>query len=400
MEPMNLHFDVRDIFRAPRLALSGKKIWIFLVSNIIGYVSYFILNYLALALSGQSFSETWTSQGLYPCLYLVNGPWYAWVLFWISILNWFFAIHLACTAVSRVTYKQLKGDEFYSANDAWQYVRKHWHPIIFTSVSMSLIMIFFVGMAIVFALFGKIPYIGEFLFALPYLLYFFGAVFTVYTAVVFVVSFIYTPAIVGTIEEDTMGTVFNSYSITWSQSWRLIVYHLILLPLSAFSVSIFKLASFYGIKLINTVFGHEALMGSKLIEIVGSAAHIVWPQNLLISIANSCGVNCWTWCGSACNISNHLDNFYSFFIPAASVDISGTECIAAFFIGIFLFLITLSFFSYFLSVLSVGETLMFTIFRNKSDNDNILERKDEEELEVEAVDDIRDDEGKDYDSKV
>ena len=199
MEPMNLHFDARDIFRAPRLALSGKKIWIFLVSNIIGYVSYFILNYLALALSGQSFSETWTSQGLYPCLYLVNGPWYAWVLFWISILNWFFAINLACTAVSRVTYKQLKGDEFYSANDAWQYVRKHWHPIIFTSVSMSLIMIFFVGMAIVFALFGKIPYIGEFLFALPYLLYFFGAVFTVYTAVVFVVSFIYTPAIVGTI---------------------------------------------------------------------------------------------------------------------------------------------------------------------------------------------------------
>ena len=36
---------------------------------------------------------------------------------------------------------------------------------------------------------------------------------------------------------------------------------------------------------------------------------------------------------------------------------------------------------------------MFTIFRNKSDNDNILERKDEEELEEEAVDDIRDDKG-------
>ena len=125
----------------------------------------------------------------------------------------------------------------------------------------------------------------------------------------------------------------------------------------------------------------------------GSAAHIVWPKDLLIAIANSCGVNCWTWCGSTCNISNHLDNFYSFFIPVASVDISGTECIAAFFIGIFLFLITLSFFSYFLSVLSIGETLMFTIFRNKSDNDNILERKDEEELEVEAVDDIMDDGG-------
>ena len=52
MEPMNLHFDVRDIFRSPRLALSGKKIGIFLFANIIGYSAYFILNYIALALSG------------------------------------------------------------------------------------------------------------------------------------------------------------------------------------------------------------------------------------------------------------------------------------------------------------------------------------------------------------
>ena len=46
-------------------------------------------------------------------------------------------------------------------------------------------------------------------------------------------------------------------------------------------------------------------------------------------------------------------------------------------------ILTLTFFSYFLSILSVGETIMLTIFRNKSDDDNILERKDEEELEAE-----------------
>ena len=214
MEPMNLHFDVRDIFRAPRLALSGKKIWIFLVANVIGYVAYFILNYIALALSGQPFGETWASQGLYPCLYGNDAPWYAWVLFWGGVIDWLIAIHLACTAVARVTYKQLKGDEFYSSGDAWRFVKKHWHPVVFTSISMALILVFFIGMAALFALFGKIPFVGEFLFALPYLLYFFGAVFTVYTSVVFLVSFIYTPAIVGTIEEDTMGAVFNSYSVT------------------------------------------------------------------------------------------------------------------------------------------------------------------------------------------
>ena len=87
-----------------------------------------------------------------------------------------------------------------------------------------LIALFFIVGAIIFALIGKIPYIGELLFALLYILYFFGSVFTVYTLVVFIASFIYSPAIVATMEEDTMGTVFQSYSITWSQPWRISYY--------------------------------------------------------------------------------------------------------------------------------------------------------------------------------
>ena len=81
-----------------------------------------------------------------------------------------------------------------------------------------------------------------------------------------------------------------------------------------------------------------------------------------------------------------LNDFYACFIPASSGSLSSTESAAAFIVGIFLFLITLSFFSYFLSILSVGETIMFTIFRKKSDDDNILDRKDEEELEEEDDD--------------
>jgi len=383
MEPMKLHFDVRDIFRAPRLALSGKKIWIFLVANFIGYSAYFILNYLAFALAGQSFGETWAAQGLYPCLYVTDAPWYACVLFWVGVIDWVIAIYLGCTAVSRVTYKQLKGDEFYSSRDAWAYVKKHWHPVIFTSVAMALILVFFVSMAALFALFGKLPFLGEFLFALPYLLYLFGAVFTVYTSVVFLVSLIYTPAIVGTIEEDTMGAVFNSYSITWSQPWRVIAYHIVLLPLAALAVGIFKLAAFYGVGLINIVFGHEWLMGEKLTNIVGTAAHTVWPQDLFNSIVAACSTTGSCCAGCSIDAVSALNNFYACFIPTAPASLSGTECVAAVIVGIFFMILTLTFFSYFLSILSVGETIMLTIFRNKSDDDNILERKDEEELEAE-----------------
>ena len=52
MEPMNLNFDFRDLFKSPRLALSGKKICIFIYANLLSYLIYFILNYIDLCPNG------------------------------------------------------------------------------------------------------------------------------------------------------------------------------------------------------------------------------------------------------------------------------------------------------------------------------------------------------------
>ena len=57
MGPLDLYFDVRDIFRAPRLALSGKKIWIFMVGNLGGFILYWVFSYLSIANAGVSFSD-------------------------------------------------------------------------------------------------------------------------------------------------------------------------------------------------------------------------------------------------------------------------------------------------------------------------------------------------------
>ena len=363
MGPMNLYFDVRDIFRAPRLALSGKKIFIFLIGLISGWIAYWLLTQVALGLAGISFASAWKEFGLYPCLYAAGcGPWYAQLIYWIGIIVWFLTINLACTAVARVTYKQLKGDEFYSSGDAWKYVKKHWHPVIFTSLSVAIIIIFFLIMATIFSLVGKIPWVGEFLFALPYLFYFFGSVFTVYTAVVLIASFVYTPAIVSAYEEDTMGAVFQSYSITWSQPWRIILYHLILLPLVYLAVYLFGIFWYGGYKLVNLIFGSEWIlgMGSKLSNIVGYASEIVFPS----------------FCGST--YSGLCEMF-----PVPGADMPFTHSAAGIIVAIFLFILFASVIAYGLSIISVGETLMFVIFKKKSDDDNLLERKDEEELEAE-----------------
>ncbi|HIA95287.1 MAG TPA: hypothetical protein EYO16_08400 [Candidatus Marinimicrobia bacterium] len=377
MGPMDLYFDVRDIFRAPRLALSGKKIWIFMIGNLAGFTLYWIFSYLSLALAGMSFGDALNQYGLYPCLYGNEAGWVAWVTYFIGLDAWIITIYLASTAVSRVTLKQLKGNDFFSAGDAWAYVQKHWHPIVFAPISIVLIIAFFLVFSGIFALMGKIPYLGEFLFAVPYLFYFFGSVFTIYTLFVLIISLHYTPAIVGAYEEDTMGTVFQSYSITWSQPWRVIGYHLVLIPLIEISVILFSWFWVAGYGLINYVFGCNWFMGAKLSGMVNYATSLVYPDWLCSFIAGCSG--CLTACLTAC-FSGCL-SFFNCSIPAASGTLSGSETVASVLLAISIFLVGLSVLSYGLSIISVGETLMFIIFKKKSDDDDLLQRKDEDELE-------------------
>ena len=114
----NLYYDFRDLFRAPRLALSGKKIWIFILGNIVGFISYWILSYASLILSGMSMQSSINKYGLYPCLFGNEAPTIAWIIYYIGISVWAIFVLFASTAVSRVTIKQLKGNDFFSSGDA------------------------------------------------------------------------------------------------------------------------------------------------------------------------------------------------------------------------------------------------------------------------------------------
>ena len=368
MQPMKLHFDVRDIFRAPRLALGGKKIWILLQANLVGYVSYFVLTHLSFLLGGWSIREVWVEYGLYPCLMGNDSGVVALVIWLLGCLAWFFSILLGATAVARVTYKQLKGDEFYSSGDAWKFVKKHWHAPVFTHLSIAVIALFFVVMAAIFALIGKIPFLGELFFGIPYLFWFFGSVFVAYTTVVLVVSIFFTHAVVGTMEEDTMGAVFQNYSITWSQPWRTLLYLPLIYTLVYAGMTIFSSFMCMGYGLINIVFGHDSLMGSKLHRMVSWASDMVLEP--ISPITQAFNIN---------DVHSYL--------PDASQALGPMEYFGAVFVALSLFLIVSTVLSYGLSVKVVAQTIAVVIFRMKTDEENLLERKDEEELELENEDD-------------
>ena len=365
-----LYFDIRDIFRTPRIALSGKKIWVNLIGLVLGWAIYYVLTYLALLANGQSIAEIWQTHHLFPCVFTTDLPiaWYSWIIAIVGIVIWVVIFLLSSLAVSRITYKQLKGDEFFSSGDSFKYIKKHGIASIMGPVSIILIMAFFIAMAIIAAWIAKWPVLDIIFLGLPYLLYFFVSTFVVYTAVVFAVSFILSPAIVGTAEEDTMETVFQSYSTLWSQPWRLVIYEAIVGALTAVATFVYGYALIFGYRLINYVFGQSWLMDGKLSRITEQASSYIFGANS--------------------SLTSLVSQVFRIYTPA-SLGFGGgyvltvTELITTIFVAIAILFIAGTVVSYLLTNFSVGQALIYIILRKKKDDEDLVERKDEDELKEE-----------------
>ena len=370
-EPESIHHNFIDLLGAPRRALRGKKIWTHLVGLVVGYGVFAILAYLALAVDGAAMSQAWNDYGLYPFIALGSSQLQsipAMVIYALGALFWLATTLLASTVVARITYKELKGDPFYSSGDGWTYTKKHWRSVVFSPFVIIMIILFMLIMAAIMALIGKLPYLGEIVFLGLYPLYFMGSLFTLYTGAVLVVLVLYVPAIVALWEEDTMGSLAQAYSITWSQPWRLVVYAGLLAIMVLAGLYLSGLVVTAGYRFLNFVFGPEWLMGSDL--------------DLMVAYAES-----FLFAGQ----NPALVPFPSPLLPSAALasnfdlgSLSGWQVFTGSALALLLLLLYASVVAYGLSIVSVGQALSFVIFKLRSDDEDLLQRKDEEELASEA----------------
>lgn len=384
-----LYFDFRDVFRAARLGLSGKKLWIQFLGLLIGYVGYLILAYVALLASKLSIGTIWATYHLFPVAVIDKFAWYSWVIYIVGIVFWLAVCLLAGNAVARVTYQQLKGDEFYSATDALKFARKNWKSILLSPLSLIGFIAFLIVCGIIVGLLGKIPYVGEFLFAIPVIFYFLVGIFVVFLGVVFLLSLALSPAIVATAEEDTLETVIQNFSTLWNQFWRLVVAEGLLGLIMFVGFYILSWGALYALLIVYRICGLGFLMGDKLNRIAGVAI-TYFPDRLGDLVVQKASV-IFPFLPSK---SSFVELFWTpgfFSLPklqAATGPMNGTELVASVIAGISLFLIVIAVISYPAAIGTVGQALIYIILRKKKDDENLLERKEEEgrpEAEREGV---------------
>lgn len=360
---VKLYFDFRDIFRAARYGFSGKKIGLQFLGLLLGYLGYACLTYIAMMVSGIGFAANWATYRLFPTIVTGGLSWYGWIIFLAGVIFFIIMWMMYSTATAKVTYQQLKGDDFYTAREALGFVNKNWKAIIFSPIMVIAIIIFLAVCGIIVGLIGKIPFVGELAVALFSIPIFGVALFLVFLMLVFFVGIIMGPAIVATAREDSFETMIQFFSSLWSQTWRFVIYNSLLGGITLAAVYAFGVFSYWALKMSYMICGWT--MGPKLHNM--AIAAIDW-------LPTKAGIwSLWTkgwWTGKLSLISIYR---------APQVQFQGAESVATVILGIFLVVILGLVLSYGLSTWTAGQTFIYLTLRKRKDDENLLDREDEEE---------------------
>ncbi len=347
-----LHFDIRDIFRVVRLGWSGKKIWIGLCGIVIAWLGYSILVSISHLAAGMSLGQVWQRYGLFPGAECVSQPWYSLVINVVAMLYALAVIFLTTCMMCKITFQQLKGDDFYSSGDAWKFLKSNWSGVLLGPIAVLALLVFFVVVGIIIGWVGGIiPVVGELLFALSFIPIFFAAIVAVSIAVALVVAVSMSPAIVGTVGEDTLEVVIQAFSLVWSQPWRLVIYCTwmkISVLIGASVLTSFVVATYWLLTKACGVF-----MGQKLANMLA-----------VVKSHDPCYL-----VGTCPDVLANL--------PAAG-DPSGSELWAGRILAVMTILIGAMLMAYVQAAYASGTSLIYVILRKRKDDENLLEWEEED----------------------
>lgn len=340
-QPLNLRFNILDLFKVPRLAIKAKKLGIAIPGISAIYLTLFMANYLIILLNGSSISDYWYHHRF---VLFQNVPIYSFstiIIYGTGILLSIAMVLLTAGGISKIAIEKFKGNKLVPIDEGFKFIRDNKFSLLFPPVGILIIIGFFVSLWYVFGLISSIPWIGPILFGIFYLFYFLTGLFIVFTGLVGMISLAYGPMIFTPWGGDAFTVIFQTYSIFWSQPIRLILYTI----LNAVITGIFTCflgGVFWGIiQIIEFFFSQSILLGDNFHQIWYSALHILNP----IIFSNSAN--------------------------------SALEFIPSLFIAISLGVILLAFISTILSNIVTGRTMIFIILRKIDSGINLLTLKNE-----------------------
>ncbi len=360
---LKLYFNYKDVFRAARLGLSPKKMWVMFWGLLLGFVAYGAFGYLSHAAAGRPAADTWAMFGLVPLPWSDFGFW-AWLLWGLGTLLFAVVMMLASTMTARITAEQLSGNEFFEVKEAGKFLKESWKSVLGAPLVIILFAVFLLACGGVLGLWGRIPFIGHLTVSLLALPIYFVCLFIAFLLVALAVALWFVPVIVGSTKSDTFDSLFETFSAITSQPWRLVVYTGLLKLVVLAGTLVF---AWFTMTALGIAFQVLAVaMGQKFMDIALSGVALYTPPVALTAMIAM------------------MSNFWSAWGPAPlapCADLGWAGHISAFITGMSVNVVRLIVLSYAASSFVVGQTIIYGIIVMKRDERNIFERREEKPSE-------------------
>ena len=292
-----LRYDWLDVFRAPRIALSLQKIWIEFPPLFVGYLCYLCFTFLGFWVSGSEvLKDAWSGMGLVPCPSGLDVTVWGYLLWIVGLAILVGAGLFAGTAVARATYLELKGETFFTYRELYGFARKHAKNVLLGPLGIFTVVAGIVVCGLILGLLGSIvPAIG----LVPVIglspLWFGISFFLVALVIVFVFSLLLAPAITATTRGDFFEVITETFSLSFSEPYRLVWYQGILLTIAMASVSVLGIVVRLGYRAMAGILSYS--MGDVFTKVSTGAVELLgtWFPHVEPAVGATVRVGYFGW---------------------------------------------------------------------------------------------------------
>jgi len=249
-----LKFQVRDTLLAARYGLNARNIWVFWKGTVQAWLVWVFFVYAGFLAAGDSVAERFSAAVLCPLpdsLFMSSVP--SVILLVTGTLLALYIYLLTALKVSRMTFEQLRGDQFFSEADARRFCRANWKPVMATPLVIALGIVVGIVVIILVGAVGRIPAAGPVIAALLVVPLWVLGLFLVLASAVLVLSVFLVPVITAVTKGDTFECLFEVFSVVTSQPMRLFRGFVTGLSARVAALAVFSLFAWGSVSIVSSV---------------------------------------------------------------------------------------------------------------------------------------------------
>jgi len=202
--PIELNFKIYDLLKSIKIGIKFKYI--------ISYLSTFFILIIVYNFIDNFFTINLKQSNFFLFLYII---------IFIIILNVIDALN------TKIAFEEMKGNFNYSIKDAYRFIYNNIYSIVLPNFLIILIMSIFLLLIFSFISLSKIILIGPLIYSIFYILIFILGLMVILSFIALIISIIYSPIIFPTFNGDSFTTIFQCFSLAWSNSLSIIIYFVV-----------------------------------------------------------------------------------------------------------------------------------------------------------------------------